>query len=664
MAFKSTHLFFALTLLLLGCPAPENTPDASLNDAAPSPLQDTDGDTITDVDEAERDARDTDMDGTPDFMDDDSDGDGLADSLEAGDSDPSTPPVDSDSDGIPDYIDVDSDDNGIEDGVEGVGDTDGDRRPDYVDLDDDNDGLPDVIEIGDDPENPVDSDMDGVPNYRDEDSDNDFIPDSFERDTDTDMDEIIDMLDQDSDGDGIPDADEAGDMDLMTPPIDTDMDGTPDFRDTDSDNDGLSDASEAMSGTSPTNADSDMDGVSDLVEIGAETDPLDAMDSPRTRGDFVFVVPFMQAADPALDTLRFRTSIAFADIYFLFDISGSMRSEITALRDAVGTIATNLQCADSGTACMRDTDCAAGNICSPFTTTCVEDPGMSSCVLSPYTGTGFYEDYYENRLSLQPDPAMTRDRIRLETFGGTEELYEGIVGVATAGGTSPAPAGCADLAAMPGRLGCPGYREEAVRILVAFTDEDSDGGVTLAQASAALRDTGITFIGIWSGSPGSAARNDMVNVARESGSLDRAGAPLVFDGRDSAVVTPVTNAINEIVAGVPLRVTIAQEDDPSDAIDATQFIDFLETNTMAMGCSDSMTEDTDMDMRPDAYPAVTPGTPVCWDVVPAMNTMVEPTADPQVYRATLTVSGDGSPLDQRTVIFLIPPTVAPPGMID
>ena len=145
MAFKSNHLFFALTLLLLGCPAPENTPDASLNDAAPSPLQDTDGDTITDIDEAERDARDTDMDGTPDFMDDDSDGDGLADSLEAGDSDPSTPPVDSDSDGIPDYIDVDSDDNGIEDGVEGVGDTDGDRRPDYVDLDDDNDGLPDVI---------------------------------------------------------------------------------------------------------------------------------------------------------------------------------------------------------------------------------------------------------------------------------------------------------------------------------------------------------------------------------------------------------------------------------------------------------------------------------------------------------------------------------------
>ena len=55
---------------------------------------------------------------------------------------------------------------------------------------------------------------------------------------------------------------------------------------------------------------------------------------------------------------------------------------------------------------------------------------------------------------------------------------------------------------------------------------------------------------------------------------------------------------------------------------------------------------------------------MCWDVVPAMNTMVEPTREPQVYRATLSVFGDGSPLDQRTVIFLIPPTVAPPGMVD
>ena len=263
--------------------------------------------------------------------------------------------------------------------------------------------------------------MDGTPNYRDEDSDNDFIPDGFERDEDTDMDGVIDMLDDDSDGDGLTDAQEAGDMDPTTPPVDTDMDGTPDFRDTDSDDDGLWDADEAMSGTSPTEADSDMDGVSDLIEVGAETDPLDPMDSPRTRGDFVFVVPYMEAPDPSVDTLRFRTSIAFADIYFLFDISGSMRSEITALRDAVGTIATNSVCWTLVWP-VRATPNARSEISAARSHLRRRSLGMSSCVLSPYTGTGFYEDYYENRLSLQPDPMMTRGsykRVHLWRHGGT-----------------------------------------------------------------------------------------------------------------------------------------------------------------------------------------------------------------------------------------------------
>ena len=31
-----------------------------------------------------------------------------------------------------------------------------------------------------------------------------------------------------------------------------------------------------------------------------------------------------------------------------------------------------------------------------------------------------------------------------------------------------------------------------------------------------------------------------------------------------------------------------------------------------------------------------------------------------VYKALLTVSGDGSPLDERTVYFLVPPTVQVP----
>jgi hypothetical protein len=61
---------------------------------------------------------DSDGDSLPDYMDRDSDGDGLNDEHEAGDARLDTPPVDTDGDGTPDYLDRDSDDDGVVDGDE------------------------------------------------------------------------------------------------------------------------------------------------------------------------------------------------------------------------------------------------------------------------------------------------------------------------------------------------------------------------------------------------------------------------------------------------------------------------------------------------------------------------------------------------------------------
>jgi hypothetical protein len=53
---------------------------------------------------------------------------------------------------------------------------------------------------------------------------------------------------------------------------------------------------------------------------------------------------------------------------------------------------------------------------------------------------------------------------------------------------------------------------------------------------------------------------------------------------------------------------------------------------------------------------VTPGTPVCFDIVPRMNTTVMPTASPQLFRAHVDVIGDGvTVLDTRDVYFVVPP---------
>ncbi|MCA9605922.1 MAG: hypothetical protein KC619_10030 [Myxococcales bacterium] len=676
MNLARSYVLILLALALVpGCQSGGH-PDGGLDGSA-SPDADADGDFISDLDEGRSERRDTDGDGILDYLDPDSDGDGILDRDEAGDMMLDTPPRDSDMDALPDYIDTDSDDNGIPDSTEGAGDYDLDGIPDYADSDDDNDFLPDRTELGGIIDPPADTDGDGRPNYRDTDSDDDLILDSDDGAGDTDGDGLLDLEDLDSDNDGIPDRDEAGDDDVFSPPVDSDGDTIPDFRDTDSDNDGLSDRLEARNGTDPTLSDSDGDGVDDLIEHAAGTDPLDASESPRTRGDFVFVVDYMEPPSPDRDTLEFRTSIQFADVYFLFDASGSMSGEQDGLAASVTRILGNLTCTDYGISCRTDGDCGLGQVCS-LTGSCTEDPSSSSCIASPWTGTGYYGASLGsgrtlvNQLSLQGDPAVTSSAIGvIPADGGTEPLFDAVWSLVDPESSMLMTENGCEMP-MTGRIGCPGFREEAVRILIGFTDEGSAGSrgdslagtVPVATVGGALRDSGTAFIGVWSTTPTSTGRLDLVDLATESDSLDRTGMPLVFDADSSGsgIDMVVTDAINEIVEGVPLRVTIEATDEPDDAGDALQFIDYLEVNVSGGRCSAiSPTEDTNSDTHPDAFPSLLPGTPVCWDVVPAMNTMVPRIIDePQVFEARVTVYGDASPLDARIIYFLVPPDVAPP----
>lgn len=80
-----------------------------------APTDDADGDTILDVDEGSATGQDSDGDGVPNYLDLDSDNNGISDALEAGDSDPDTPPVDTDGDGVADFIDHDNDNDGVTD---------------------------------------------------------------------------------------------------------------------------------------------------------------------------------------------------------------------------------------------------------------------------------------------------------------------------------------------------------------------------------------------------------------------------------------------------------------------------------------------------------------------------------------------------------------------
>ena len=179
---------------------------------------------------------DTDNDGIPDYLDIDSDDDGIPDNIEAQTTDGYiTPsgidannnglddayegegvlgviPVDTDLDGLPDYVDEDADGDGVPDNIEG-NDFDQDGLPDvvWIDSDKDNDGLNDGYEgnetidtdVNDNINDPLadlpDTDQDGVPDFRDTDDDDDGIETA-----DEDLNLDGDFANDDSDEDGVP----------------------------------------------------------------------------------------------------------------------------------------------------------------------------------------------------------------------------------------------------------------------------------------------------------------------------------------------------------------------------------------------------------------------------------------------------------------------------
>ena len=259
--------------------------DGMDDDSEITPVTETDGDTLPDYQDIDSDndgiqdvieggdgALDTNGDGVIDTNDDgysDADGDGMSDDSEI------TPPLNSDGDANPDYIDVDSDNDGIYDVTEsgdGSLDPNGDGAIDSNDngyVDSDGDGMDDNSEIT----SQIDNDGDSLPNHLDLDSDNDGIYDIEEGgdgDLDTNADGVVDINDdgfEDADGDGMDDDAES------TPSTNTDNDALPDFIDIDSDNDGIQDVIEGGDGLLDTNG----DGVLDSIDDGFEDADGDGM---------------------------------------------------------------------------------------------------------------------------------------------------------------------------------------------------------------------------------------------------------------------------------------------------------------------------------------------------------------------------------------------------
>ena len=161
------------------------------------------------------------------------------------------------------------------------------------------------------------------------------------------------------------------------------------------------------------------------------------------------------------------------------------------------------------------------------------------------------------------------------------------------------------------------------------------------------------------------ALTDERDIATDSGAVDGSGAPLVSVYSGGAISDSVVTQISTLANETPIDISVVYEDDPADSVDSfAAFVDYIEANEAgdaARGCAPRAAEDTDGDGHPDTFRGVTPGTPVCFDIVVKQNDTVMPTTMPQLFRATLRVLGDGfTELDSRDIFFLVPPEIALP----
>lgn len=184
---------------------------------------------------------------------------------------------DTDGDGVPNSLDIDDDNDGCNDNVDDLPydrsdckDTDGDKIGNKVDPDDDNDELLDIEELekGTDPLL-YDTDGDGVNDKDDE------YPLDPNKSKDYDKDGLADENDDDDDNDGCKDDEDVFPLD-KNECLDTDNDAIGNNADTDDDNDGLLDDEEINNvGTDPLLYDTDGDEINDKDDVF----PLDPNES-------------------------------------------------------------------------------------------------------------------------------------------------------------------------------------------------------------------------------------------------------------------------------------------------------------------------------------------------------------------------------------------------
>lgn len=272
--------------------------------------------------------------------------------------------------------------------------------------------------------------------------------------------------------------------------------------------------------------------------------------------------------------LEIPATLRVVDIMFLIDSTASMQDEIDSVRTR-----------------LRD----------------VVVPGVRAIIPDAAFGVALFGEFpvppHAPRDSrVQPfllRTPITTDVVRVETaldetpvwgnLDDPEAAIEGVYQVVTGEGLPPF---------IMASVGCPGggvggacFRSDAFRVLMLVTDAPMHNGPpdvppiapyrfepaphTYDDAVRAVRAADVFLIGLGATDRGRPAPlPHLRELARNTGSLDSSGVPLVFDIglRGDAIGEEIVSAVRRVAADVPLDIDAVAEDLPGDGVDARDIV--------------------------------------------------------------------------------------------
>ncbi|MBL8679059.1 MAG: hypothetical protein JNK05_07825 [Myxococcales bacterium] len=518
----------------------------------------------------------------------------------------------------------------------------------------------------------VDTDMDGV-------------ADNLETTGDTDGDGTPNARDDDSDGDGFSDeiegrrnypGYEAMALPALVcgaPPASCDSDATPNFMDTDSDDDGLTDAEEREARSNPCASDTDMDGVPDLTERAAGSDPTSATSMPP-MGALYVTLPHSTPANPQPHQFRefeFQTRIRAADIMFFVDTTGSMQRTIDTLRTTLSTrivmpLVAMLGGADVryGVADFRDVPNGTYGASSDWILRVRQKPDANASLTLTAIGqmrAALGGDWPESQVEALYQ-ALEGDGITGHESDDTPSRTMGGMGWA---GRVNRDAHCDGV---PGSFGWGCFQTGRVPILVLFSDADWHNGAfgsypysdirgmhNYSNLRAAMLRRGAYYVGIDVGM----GRDTFVQseqLARESGTLDAMGNPIVFNnpGGGPEIADSVVTAITSIINGTRQNITTRTDPDAMEMRIAAPrtTADFVKAVTPLRGMPDAPAGFDRFDAT--TFFNVAPSTRVTFRV-DFHNDFQPGGRTAQLFRTTIVVLGRAnSEVDRRPVFIIVP----------